>query len=210
MKKQFKIIALFMLVAAIGLGLYIGGTGHVFEDAKKDPVITDARGAQAQAESYAEGKPGIPKDEEKAAFWRREAVRLYRAEAERGDAKAQMYMARALFTGEGIEKNEVEAASWVLKAAEGGSSRAAGLLGTLYVGGIGVTQSFDDGILWLQKSSDPGARDLATRLAMDKAAADILPPDTRQAKLDEMYAKAASEIRTTFAETLARDKADGN
>jgi len=72
--------------------------------------------------------------------------------AERGDVDAQLDVA-AHFE---IEKNYVEAANWLRKAAGQGDSDAQSNLGYYYLAGIGVEKDYAAAVEWLRKSAAQG------------------------------------------------------
>lgn len=119
-----------------------------------------------------------------------------------GDADAQLKLARMAFLGEGMAKDEALGASWVKKAARGGSARARGLLGVLYMGGIGVTQNFEAAQAWLAQSYNAEGKELADRLAALESAMEKLPAEEREKQLQANYQSAANDIRSSFTKML--------
>src|SRR5471030_432395 len=63
---------------------------------------------------------------------------LYRDQALQGDTSAQVKLGLLYLSGRGVEKNDSEAAGWILKAAQHGYARAEMNLGLLYQSGRGV------------------------------------------------------------------------
>jgi len=63
------------------------------------------------------------------------AVRLYRALAEQGDARAQTMLAAMYNFGQGVPQDSAEAAKWYRKAAEQGLALAQFGLGVIYFSG---------------------------------------------------------------------------
>lgn len=74
--------------------------------------------------------------------------------AEKGDAKAQFSLACAYDNGEGVEKDESEAAKWYRKAADQGHRSAQYNLGIDYEHGCGVKQSYENAANWYRKAAD--------------------------------------------------------
>ncbi|MCE0496526.1 MAG: DUF3592 domain-containing protein [Methylacidiphilales bacterium] len=83
--------------------------------------------------------------------------RLLRADAEKGNAQDQVYVATWYLTGtEGYPKDPAEAAKWLRKAADQGNADAENMLGQLYAGGKGVDKDLVQAVAWLQKAADQG------------------------------------------------------
>src|SRR5262245_32324777 len=70
-----------------------------------------------------------------------EAVRWYRAGAERGDAWSMTNLGFMYATGKGVPKDEAEAVAWYRKGAERGNAVAMSNLGLAYASGRGVTKN---------------------------------------------------------------------
>ncbi|MDA1098462.1 MAG: tetratricopeptide repeat protein [Proteobacteria bacterium] len=79
-----------------------------------------------------------------------------RAEAQRGNAKAQHELAVLLAVGKGAERHYAEAAQWFRRAAEQGHAGAQFWLGNLYMRGIGVTRDMDRMVQWWRKAALQG------------------------------------------------------
>ena len=80
--------------------------------------------------------------------------RLLRADADKGDAQDQIYVAGWYFTGtEGYPKDPVEGAKWLRKSADQGNAEAENMLGNLYVRGVGVEKNLDEAVSWLKKAA---------------------------------------------------------
>jgi TPR repeat protein len=76
--------------------------------------------------------------------------------AEAGDANAQSDLARCLFKGEGVAKNEQEGLKWARKAAEQGNACGQFTLGSHLAEGLGVTKDEKEGLKWITKSAIQG------------------------------------------------------
>ena len=63
-----------------------------------------------------------------------------RAFAEEGVAAAQHFLGSMYFDGDGVPRNEAEAARWYRLAAEQGYSEAQSALGVMYLNGRGVPE----------------------------------------------------------------------
>ena len=95
-----------------------------------------------------------------------EAVRWYRRSAAQGDSSAQFNLALCLVQGEGVTKNEPEAASLFRKAADAGSADAQYNLGLCYLNGAGVEKSKSEAIKWLIFSAEKGHPEAQFNLAL--------------------------------------------
>jgi hypothetical protein len=69
------------------------------------------------------------------------ALKVWMADAETGDAKAQTYVAEIYQRGLGIDPNYVEAAKWYQMASDQGYKPAQLSLGVLYEQGLGVEKN---------------------------------------------------------------------
>ena len=84
-----------------------------------------------------------------------------RANAEKGDGKAQWQLAWAYHVGRGVTKDESVAWSWWQKAteslrklAEQGDAIAQGLLGDSYLRGFGVPRDHEEALKWLRSAAE--------------------------------------------------------
>jgi hypothetical protein len=59
-------------------------------------------------------------------------------------------------SGDGVPRDDTEAAKWLLKAAEQGDSLAQRLTGLHYYNGKGVTQDWAEAVKWFRKSAEQG------------------------------------------------------
>ena len=87
------------------------------------------------------------------------AVREYRTLAETGDAEAQFNLGLMYRVGEGIPRDDHEAARWFRRAAEQGLADAQANLGTMYGNGVGVPQDHAETYFWLSLAAATGCRD---------------------------------------------------
>jgi hypothetical protein len=76
--------------------------------------------------------------------------------ANKGDAEAQTALAERYRTGEGVPKNDAEAAKWYRKAAEQGVPEAQANLGRMQANGQGVPRNYGEAVEWYQKAADQG------------------------------------------------------
>ena len=82
------------------------------------------------------------------------ALRLLNPLAAEGNADAQVVLGKMYETGQGVAKNEAEAASWYRKAADQGDAQAQYNLGIMYDFGQGVPQSSVEAARWYSKAAD--------------------------------------------------------
>jgi TPR repeat protein len=81
-------------------------------------------------------------------------VEQIRAEAEKGDAKAQARLGMCYFDGQGVTKDIDEAVKWLSKAAKQGNAAAQFILGNCYENGIGVSKDEDEAAKWNRMASE--------------------------------------------------------
>jgi hypothetical protein len=82
------------------------------------------------------------------------ALRLLNPLAAEGNAEAQAVLGKMYETGQGVAKNDAEAANWYHKAADQGDARAQYNLGIMYDFGQGVPQSSAEAAKWYRKAAD--------------------------------------------------------
>ena len=79
--------------------------------------------------------------------------------AEEGDAKSQLDIAVAYFSGDYVKENHEEVAKWMLKAAENGLAKAQFGAGLLYDNGDGVKLSHEEAAKWYLRAAEQGYAD---------------------------------------------------
>ena len=79
-----------------------------------------------------------------------------RKAAEQGNADAQFNLGWMYYEGEGVPKDDAEAARWFLKSAEQGIATAQFNLGEMYKEGIGVPQDDAEAAKWYRKAAEQG------------------------------------------------------
>lgn len=84
------------------------------------------------------------------------AVYWFTKGAECGNDKAQSYLGRCYYAGEGIEQDLNLAAYWWQKSAEQGNAVAQCMLGLCYHNGDGVEKNLEQAAYWSQKSAEQG------------------------------------------------------
>ena len=118
------------------------------------------------------------------------------------DAEAVLNEATDYFLGEGVEQSDEKGADLVQIAADAGNHRAIGLLGTLYMGGIGVPQDFDKAKHWLALSNDMEAQELAANLMAFDNIISKLPPEEKERQLAAAQTAAQEQVRASFITAL--------
>jgi TPR repeat protein len=101
-------------------------------------------------------------EEAKSAYDRgdyKEAVRLFNLLAEKGNAKAQMWLGNMYIGGQGVPQDYQEALRWYRKAAEQGDAQALFNLGTMYENGEGIPQDYEEALRWYRKAAEQDNKD---------------------------------------------------
>jgi len=89
----------------------------------------------------------------------KEARELWLVEAGQGSASAQNNLGVLYAKGQGVVRNDREAAKWFFKAAEQGDSAAQTNLGIFYAKGQGVPQDDREAAKWFHKAAEQGDAD---------------------------------------------------
>jgi TPR repeat protein len=97
--------------------------------------------------------PGQTTDAERKQF------EFVKAQAERGDAQAQLTLGSLYASGTNVGRDLSKAAKWTRKAAEQGLPRAQYRVAYQYANGIGVKQDHLEAIKWLRRAADQGLAD---------------------------------------------------
>ena len=87
-----------------------------------------------------------------------ELVDSLKAVAEHGDATAQFNLGYMYATGEGVPKNDAEAARWYRMAAEQGVARAQHNLGYMYGTGEGIPKDYVQAYAWFNIAAAQGEK----------------------------------------------------
>ncbi|MBT8460658.1 MAG: sel1 repeat family protein [Boseongicola sp.] len=85
-----------------------------------------------------------------------EALKEWRALAERDDVYAQFNLGVMYYKGEGVPQDFAEALKWYRMAAEQGDALAQNSLGMMYQRGEGVSQNYPEAVKWFRKSAEQG------------------------------------------------------
>ena len=112
-------------------------------------------------------------------------------QAQSGDAKAQYELGRDYDRGQGVAKDEAEAARLYRKTADQGDADAQTRLGWDYDQGIGVTKDGAEAVRWYLKAAEQGDADAQTSLGWDYERGQGVPQDYAQA--EAWYRKAAEQ-----------------
>jgi hypothetical protein len=93
-----------------------------------------------------------------AAASKDEEIRMALVElaASAGDPKAQYMLARKYYDGEGVPKNDAEAARWYQLAADQGNADAQTNLGAMYYKGEGVPKNDGEAEKWFRRAANQG------------------------------------------------------
>ncbi len=81
---------------------------------------------------------------------------VYSTYAEASDVEAQVMLGWMYSSGDGVEKNEVEAVKWYRKAAEQGNANGQNNLGGMYRDGLGVARDDAEAVKWYRKAAEQG------------------------------------------------------
>jgi len=100
--------------------------------------------------------------------------------AEHGDAEAQIKLALAYGTGQGVPQDIAEAVKWYRKAADQGNATAENYLGRMYDTGQGLPQNDAEAAKWYRKAADQGYAMAQQNLAVCYATGQGVPQDIVQ------------------------------
>ncbi len=204
MNVVFKILALGMAVALIAGCSDSVNTGKPkkivdpwenidepdFLSLKRRAEAGDASAQSALGLRYSEGK-GVAKDPAQAVAWWRKAAEP-RGEwedeskpgekiSDQGDANAQNYLGWAYSNGEGVQKDDAQAATWFRKAADQGNAGAQNNLGMVYDNGRGVPKDDAQAAAWWRKAAEQGNADAQFSLGVMYYEGKGVPKDATQA-----------------------------
>ena len=142
---MYRIVLMMML-------LMIAGCGEPKPGNKTEPASktgTDASPPQNTSMGGNWGK-GTQTEEEK--------ITGLKQEAESGDAKSQLGLARKYYNGDDMPQDYAKAAEWYEKAAKQGIAMAQYNLGMMYQKGEGVTKDEAKAEEWLKKAAAQGLK----------------------------------------------------
>jgi TPR repeat protein len=108
-----------------------------------------------------------------------------------GNATAQTRLGWAYAHGEGVPRDEAEAARWWRKAADQGDAKAQFNLGGAYYYGRGVSKDVAEALRWWRKAADQGHAKAQANLGWAYAEGEGVPKDVVEAA--RWYRKAADQ-----------------
>lgn len=120
-----------------------------------------------------------------------EALSLYVQLAEQGNADAQFHVGLIYANGQGITKNDKQAADWFGKAARQGHKEAQTKLGFMYATGKGVTQNYNTAVYWCYQAAEQGEVIAQYNLGLMYAKGQGVAQDNKLAF--SWYSKAAAQ-----------------
>lgn len=142
--------------------------------APETPVAPDASPAPAEPVAAAPAEPAPT-----AAPMSR--IEKLTADAEAGDPRAQFELGLRYAEGEGVKKNNKEAAKWMMRAAEQGLPPAQYRMGVMYERGLGVPRDMKQAKVWYERSANAGNRKAMYNLAVLLADGSTGKPDYKNA-----------------------------
>jgi TPR repeat protein len=92
------------------------------------------------------------------------SFRLWKVQAEAGDAHAQNYIGIHYYLGLGVPRNFSKALEWYGRAANVGDINAQHNLGLMYEAGQGVERDFEKAFVWLYAAHRQGNKNAAAAL----------------------------------------------
>lgn len=110
-----------------------------------------------------------------------ETVTRSRKAAERGDASAQLQLARCYYRGIGVSKDWATAVRWYRKAAMQDNTEAQVSLASCYFGGLGVKRDDVESINWFRKAAMLGDNDAQQMLGNFYSLGQSVPQDNIEA-----------------------------
>lgn len=114
------------------------------------------------------------------------------APAHQGDPEAQLYLGLMYYRGQGVVRDDREAAAWFRRAADEGDAHAQFNLGLLYARGEGMPRSDAEAARWLRSAAEQGHAPAQASLAYLYARGRGVRQDSVQAHL--WYTLAASGL----------------
>ncbi len=94
------------------------------------------------------------------------AADMFRQAAAKGHRAAQARWGHALLNGIGIERNPIEAESWLRRAALSGDPESAAMVGDLYAKGGALPPNYAEAAIWFKRAVDAGHKGAARALGM--------------------------------------------
>lgn len=116
---------------------------------------------------------------------------LIKAQAEKGDAQAQLSLGTLYSSGVGVSRDLSKAAKWHRKAAEQGLARAELRVAYEYADGIGVKADRREAVRWLRRAADQGLAEAQVELGACYANGDGIAENAVEAA--NWYRRAAEQ-----------------
>mgnify|MGYP001260849471 CR=1 FL=1 len=113
------------------------------------------------------------------------------AQAESGDAEAQLQLGLRHFDGDGVAQDFVKAVKWLRKAAEQDHAEAQFNLGICYFNGRGVPKDETEAVKWDRKAAGQGYAEAQDNLGVGYATGQGVPKD--EAEAVKWFRKAAEQ-----------------
>lgn len=130
-----------------------------------------------------------------------ESIAELQSRSDKGDREAQNLLGIKYYTGDGIPKNELQAAELFTRAARQGLKTAQFNLGYMYHQGLGVPQNYIQACVWYKAAADQGHSEA-------RASFDYLKPYLSDENLDSIT-RLSSQI-PAIAITAADENPDDN
>jgi Sel1 repeat len=132
------------------------------------------------------------------------ALRLVRAPAEQGDARAQSLLGLIYSSGHVAPRDDREATKWFRSAADQGDAVAQLQMGVMYSEGRSVPQDYSEAARWYQLAADRGNPEAQFNLGILYATGKGIPQDN---VLAHMWFNLAA---ARFTAPIPRERAVGN
>lgn len=152
--------------------------------------------------SEAEGIQALQRGDYATAF------QAFRTEAEQGNTSAQIKLAILYEKGNGVPKDEVQAAFWYRKAAELGDAAGQFFLGLAYANGNGVSRDDQQAVFWYRKAAEQSYMGGQSNLGFMYRNGRGVPKDDQQSVF--WYRKAAEQGSAVAQANLALMLSLGN
>ena len=157
-----------------------------FEPSKPEPLKPEGKQEQPKVEPKESPKVDVAKvdplvvaDRAIAQANYGEAIAVLKPLADDSNSKAQVRLGRLYLEGQGVPRNEAEAARLFHKAAERGENEARLRLGDMYANGRGVRQSNFQAYIWYGAAARGG--NAAAKASQERVAAALQPAEISQA-----------------------------
>ena len=147
---MYRIILMMMMT------MMIAGCGEPKPESKTEAVSKP--GADTASPPHNSSNSSMGGNWGKGAQTDEEKIAGLRQDAESGDAKSQLGLARKYYNGDDMPQDYAKAAEWYEKAAKQGIAMAQYNIGMMYQKGEGVTKDAAKAEEWLQKAAAQGLK----------------------------------------------------